>query len=101
MFFSNRMRHRLKWIGLLMVGCMLLSGALGYFWPLSGKTPLYSAAAWAFGVVAVVMIWGVLETLGSAFMSLGFWNGIPSILRVGLLVVLVAGVTTALLVWLA
>ncbi len=98
MFFSYRTRQRLKWFALFAGGGVALFGALGYMWPLSGKTPLYSAGAWALGAISVMVIWGVLEALGSAFLSLGFWEKLPSSVRVGLLVVIGAGLLAGLLV---
>ncbi len=98
MFFSYRIRQRLKWFALFTGGGAALFGALGYMWPWSGKTPLYSAGAWALGAISVVVIWGVLEALGTVFLSLGFWEKLPSPVRVGLLAVIGAGLLCGLLV---
>lgn len=97
MFFSYRTRQRLKWGTLVAGGGVFLFGALGYFLPWSGKTPLYSAGAWALAVVSVVVVWVFLEALGIAFLSLGFWERLPAPVRISVMAVIGVSILGALL----
>lgn len=71
---------------------MLIFGAIGYFWPWPGKTPLYSAGVSALGVISVVVVWSMLEKVGTAFFSLELWAKLSPPLRVALLVIVGASI---------
>jgi len=96
MYFSYRTRQRLKWVVLLTVCGVVLFGTLAYFWPFSGQTSFHSAVVWVLGAISILVIWVVLEALGAAFLSLPLWEKLPSVVRVGLLVVVGACLMAAL-----
>ena len=97
-YFGHRTHQRLKVIGIVAAAYISIVGVLA--WLLPEKNATYSGAflRWFITIPLFFMAWIVLEWVGTKLLGLAFWQRMPSIARVILLVVSIIIVILAVIV---
>jgi hypothetical protein len=97
-FFAHRTNQRMKVIGIIVSAYVSIVGVLA--WLLPEKSATYSEAffRWFVAIPLFFVAWFALEWGGTKLLSLPFWQRMPSIARVTLLVVSLVVVIIAVIV---
>ena len=97
-YFAHRSRQRMKVIGIIVAIYFAIVAVLT--WLLPEKSATYSEAflRWFVAIPLFFVAWFTLEWLGTKLLSLPFWQRMPSIVRVTLLVVCIVVVIIAAII---
>src|SRR2546428_7368746 len=98
MFFVSRTRQRIKIAGIVIAVYVSIVGVLAALFPEHSAVYSETFLRWLVGLPIVLIIWFGLEWAGTKFLSLPFWQRLPSIVRVPLLVVGIVVVITAAMI---
>ena len=95
MYFAHSTHQRIKIIGIVLAVYVSIIGTLAWLFP--EKSASYSEAyiRWFVGIPLFLVAWFALEWFGTKILNLPFWQRMPGIARVTLLVVSIVIVTIA------
>ena len=96
-FFSQRTRQRIKIIGIAIVIYALVLGVLTVLFPFHGMSYFETFRKWFIAVPLFLVISLGSEWIGTKVFSLSFWQEMPGVARITLLVLCVILVTVAVI----
>jgi hypothetical protein len=97
-FFAHRTNQRMKFIGIVVAAYVSIVGVLAWLLPEKSATYLEAFFRWFVSIPLFFLAWFVVEWVGTKLLSLPFWQRMPSVVRVTLLVVSIVVVIVAVIV---
>ena len=97
MFFASRTHQRVKVASLVLLALVAIAAVLSLFFPHNGGTFWQSFRWWVVGIPIGLVAWLGLEWCGTTVLGLAFWQKMPSLIRVLLLVASIVIVIIAVL----
>ena len=104
-FFAHRTEEKIKYIGIVIAAYILIVGMLAWFLPENSTSYSMAFSKWFVDLLLFVaallfylFVSLALEWTGTTFLSLPFWERMPSSARVTLLVVIIVIAIIAIIV---
>jgi hypothetical protein len=97
-FFARRTNQRMKVIGIIVAAYVSIVGMLAWLLPEKGATYSEAFLRWFVAIPLFFVAWFALEWVGTKLLSLPFWQRMPSVVRVTLLVVSIVVVIITVIV---
>ena len=94
-FFSHKSRKRIRTIGIAIIIYALVLGVLTILFPFHGVSYFETFRKWFIAVPVFLVISFGSEWVGTKVFSLSFWQEMPSIARISLLVFCLISVVVA------
>lgn len=97
MFLAQRTRQRIKSFGIFIAVYALVIAIFAVFSLPKEGFHVEAYLRWFVGVPIVLAIWFVLEWAGTMFLALRFWQRMPSVVRITLLVIGIVAIVAVVL----
>ena len=86
MYFASRTNQRVKVASLVLLFLVAVAAVLSLLFPHNGGTFWQSFRWWVVGIPVGLLAWLGLEWCGTTVLGFAFWQKLPSVVRVLLLV---------------